>query len=294
MSSIDGFLIIDKPSGVTSHDVVAQVRRVFHTRQVGHAGTLDPMATGVLVVAVGWATRLLEFVVSDTKGYDAVIELGLQTDTDDITGAELKRSTSLPSLTEIERALQQFRGEIQQRPPNFSAIKQGGQPVYKKARRGEAVELPARIVVITNIEIQKFASPLLSLRIECGSGTYIRSIARDLGELLGCGGTLQSLRRWRSGNFLIDQAVSLDTLSEKSLQPVEYVLQWLPSMEVTKTGYDRLLQGLPLPGEKEKNEPLPFITYNGQIVAALRWKESRWWPRKVRPASFQAEDSALE
>lgn len=282
-----GFLVIDKPAGMTSHDVVNRVRKVLWTRQVGHAGTLDPMATGVLVVAVGWATKLLEFIVSDTKGYDAVIEFGRSTDTDDITGQTLVATTMLlpfPTLSQIETALLDFRGPISQRPPAFSAIKQQGQPSYKKARQGELLDLPKRDVVISKFEILEYTPPYLSVRVESSSGTYIRSLARDLGEKLGCGGTLASLRRWRSGQWSLDLAMSLDALEiDTPLLPLECVLAWLPQLEVSAEQYQRLLQGSPLPGEHMVEEPLPLITRDGQVVAVMRWKENQWWPRKVRP-----------
>lgn len=281
----EGFLIIDKPAGVTSHDVVNQVRRVFGTRQVGHAGTLDPMATGVLVVAVGWSTRLLEFVVSDSKGYDAVIELGRVTDTDDVTGETLKTFAGpFPPETEVETALVDFRGEIHQRPPNYSAIKQHGQPVYKKARAGEVVELTERPVTISFLEVLQYSPPLLSVRVECGSGTYIRSLARDLGARLGCGGTLHDLRRWRSGHWTLQRAVAWSDLSaETALLPNEVILEWLPSLEVTDQVYTKLLQGSPLEGERSEDEALPLITHQGRIVAVVCWRDGQWWPRKVRP-----------
>lgn len=285
-----GFLILDKPAGVTSHDVVNRVRKVLWTRQVGHAGTLDPMATGVLVVAVGWATKLLELVVSDTKGYDAVIELGRVTDTDDVTGQTLETfSGSLPDLTKIEEAVQGLRGEISQRPPAFSAIKQGGQPSYKKARQGDLQELPSRHVTISEFTLTEYHSPLLSARIVGTSGTYIRSLARDLGQALGCGGTLAALRRWRSGHWSIESALPLNDLKDSSqLLPLEIVLSWLPHLEVSNEEYQRLLQGSPLAGDRLESDPLPLITHQGKIIGMVRWKEGQWWPRKVRPREVAA------
>lgn len=286
-----GFLVINKPAGMTSHDVVNRVRRAFGTRQVGHAGTLDPMATGVLVVAIGWATRLLEVVVSDSKGYDAVVELGRITDTDDITGQTLETFPEpFPDQAAVESVLTGFRGDILQTPPIYSAIKQQGQPVYKKARSGEVVELAARPVHIYSLEMTRYSPPLLSLRVECGSGTYIRSLARDIGKELGCGATLAGLHRWRSGNWNDSEACDMETMTD-NLLPVETVLRWLPAITVTQDGYTRLLQGLPLPGEREESEALPLVVYEQKIIGMLRYKNGAWWPRKVRPISFQTENT---
>jgi tRNA pseudouridine55 synthase len=284
-SGATGFLVIDKPAGMTSHDVVGKVRRALGTRKVGHAGTLDPMATGVLVVAVGWATRLLEVVVSDSKGYDAVIELGRTTDTDDVTGATLETyATPLPDQVAIEQALANFRGQIMQKPPIYSAIKQQGQPVYKKARAGETVTLPERPVTISELEILDYTAPFLKLRVECGSGTYIRSLARDLGVTLGCGGTLAALERWRSGHWMLEQAIPLENVTLDALLPLEIILPWTPHLEITdEEEYIKIYQGLPLDGTRESSEPLPLVIYQGKIVAMLRFKDNQWWPRKVNP-----------
>ena len=213
-----GFLNVYKPSGMTSHDVVQKVRRTLSLKQIGHGGTLDPLAEGVLPIAVGSACRLLRFLPHD-KVYLAGILFGQTTDTDDIEGKIISNSAvevKPPTLSKVEDALKPFNGTIMQRPPLYSAIHQQGKRLYELAREGKNPEIAEREVVINSIEVIDYAYPLLQLRISCGGGTYIRSIARDLGETLGCGGCLQTLVREKSGPFEIANAVRLDQHSDKS------------------------------------------------------------------------------
>ncbi|MDT4973912.1 MAG: tRNA pseudouridine55 synthase [Pseudonocardiales bacterium] len=216
----DGLVIVDKPAGLTSHDVVARLRRLAHTRRVGHAGTLDPMATGVLVLGVDKATRLLHHHVLTDKAYTATIRLGQATVTDDADGA-VQSSASAAGVDEaaVRAALLPLTGEILQAPSSVSAIKVDGQRAYKRVRDGEAVELPARPVTVTRFEGVDFSRPGADLldvdvEVECSSGTYVRALARDLGRALGTGGHLTALRRTRVGPFTIDQAQTLDALAE--------------------------------------------------------------------------------
>ena len=205
---MDGIVLVDKPSGPTSHDVVSKIRRIFNTRKVGHAGTLDPMATGMLVLGIGKATRLLGYLSASDKEYIGTIRLGAATNTDDSQGQVL-RSHSTRDVTEsdIYEAMRQFRGHISQRPSSVSAIKVDGKRAYTRVREGEEVELPAREVTIHDCEVLNITeNPTLDvidveIRVVCSAGTYIRAIARDLGEQLGVGGHLTSLRRTRSGSF---------------------------------------------------------------------------------------------
>jgi tRNA pseudouridine55 synthase len=216
----DGLVIVDKPAGLTSHDVVARLRRLAHTRRVGHAGTLDPMATGVLVLGIDKATRLLHHLVLTDKAYTATIRLGQATVTDDADGA-VQSSASAAGVDEaaVRAALLPLTGEILQAPSSVSAIKVDGQRAYKRVRDGEAVELPARPVTVTRFEGVSFSRPGADLldvdvEVECSSGTYVRALARDLGRALGTGGHLTALRRTRVGPFTIDQAQTLDALAE--------------------------------------------------------------------------------
>lgn len=208
-----GVFNIDKPAGLSSHDVVNQVRRLVGIRRVGHAGTLDPLATGVLLVCVGVATRIVEYLQVGRKVYQADLVLGTTTTTYDAEG-EVVSTTPLPALTvaELEAALQPFTGDIWQRPPAFSAVKQGGRPLYALARAGIAVESEPRRVTIHRMEVLDWQPPHLHLRITCSPGTYIRSLAHDLGQQLGCGAYLHGLRRLASGTWRVEDAVRLDDL----------------------------------------------------------------------------------
>ena len=215
----NGFISIDKPPSITAHDCVSRLRKLLKQKKIGHGGTLDPMATGVLPIAVGNATRLLRFL-PEGKAYVAKIRFGLVTNTDDITGEVISdRPCPTLTLTEIQKFLPLFQGKITQRPPAFSAIQVNGKRLYDLARRGEIVEsdIPMRFVEITEIQILNWTGgdyPELDVAIACGSGTYIRSIARDLGEKLDCGATLSSLRRTYSNGFNLDKSLSFEQIAE--------------------------------------------------------------------------------
>jgi tRNA pseudouridine55 synthase len=215
---ICGFLVLDKPAGLSSHACVAQVRRAYGLKRVGHGGTLDPAVTGVLPIALGPATRLLPYLSGD-KAYRGVIELGLTTSSDDLEGEPLQRQP-VPELSsaELEAALAPFRGAILQRPPQVSAVHVNGERAYARVRRGEQLDLAARPVTIHALELLAWepASGRLELAVRCSAGTYIRSLARDLGEALGCGGCLASLRRTEALGFSLEQALPLEQLQ---LQP---------------------------------------------------------------------------
>jgi tRNA pseudouridine55 synthase len=218
-AALSGFLNIDKPAGMTSHDVVNRVRRIVKQKQVGHAGTLDPMATGVMVVAIGRATRLLRFLADD-KSYVATIKLGQVTDTDDVEGktiAEDERAVSSPpSQEEIQKALEQFSGDIEQIPPFYSAIHVDGKRLYELARSGQAPpEIKARPVTIHKLDLLSYVPPNVVIRVHCSKGTYIRSIARDLGQTLGLGGCLAALVRETSGRFKLADAADLEALKSE-------------------------------------------------------------------------------
>lgn len=212
---INGFIIIDKPAGITSHDVVSRVRRILGTRKVGHTGTLDPFATGVLPVAVNEGTKAIPFLDEGVKCYEALMRLGVATDTLDITGQVLHEAEwSAVCKEQVTATLSLFTGLISQIPPMYSAIKQGGQPLYKLARQGVEVERTPREVQIHSLELTLFDPPLVGITVTCSRGTYVRSLADDMGAELGCGATLQELRRIASGPFAISAAVTLAQLEE--------------------------------------------------------------------------------
>ncbi|MGD1855643.1 MAG: tRNA pseudouridine(55) synthase TruB [Leptolyngbyaceae cyanobacterium] len=214
----DGFINLYKPAGWTSHDCVAKLRRLLKTKKIGHAGTLDPAATGVLPVAVGRATRLLQYLPSD-KAYRAVVQLGTTTDTDDLEGAIVSQTSAAHlTQTDVANQLTHFQGAITQVPPMYSAIHVNGQRLYDLARRGDTVDIPSRSVMVHNIDVvawQPGESAKITLDIRCGAGTYIRSIARDLGQRLGTGGTLASLIRTQSSGFTLETSLSFERIVEQ-------------------------------------------------------------------------------
>ena len=220
---MNGIVIVDKPSGWTSQDVTARLRRVFGTRRIGHGGTLDPMATGVLPVFVDRATRAVEFFEHAEKTYETVLRLGLTTDTEDVTGEVL--SSCPPRVTEeaFLAALEQFRGDILQVPPMYSALKVNGQKLCDLARKGREVERQPRPITIHRLECLEFAGETARLLVHCSKGTYIRTLCKDIGAALGCGGCMESLRRVSAGSYRISDAVPLETLLESDA-PEQYLL----------------------------------------------------------------------
>ena len=206
-----GLLNIDKPAGMTSMDVVRRIKRASGQKRVGHGGTLDPLATGVIVVSLGQATRMMEFLIDGTREYRGQIELGVATDTYDAQGGVTARNdASLVTLLDVERALGPFTGQIQQVPPMYSALKRQGKRLYELARAGIEVEREPRQVEVSDIEVLNWAPPIVELKVACGRGFYVRSLAHDLGRALGCGGHLTSLVRLRSGPFRVAEAMALD------------------------------------------------------------------------------------
>jgi tRNA pseudouridine55 synthase len=213
-----GILNINKPAGITSRRAVDHVAKLVRPEKVGHAGTLDPLATGVLVVCVGKATRLIELVQEQPKSYHATFLLGRESDTDDVTGTVTEVPVSREiTREEIESRLPEFAGRIEQVPPSFSAVHVDGRRAHERARAGQSVELTPRTVEVFCLEITRFAYPELELDIDCGSGTYVRSIGRDLGRLLGCGALMSALVRTRIGPYRIEDAVGLDQLTRETL-----------------------------------------------------------------------------
>lgn len=288
-----GVLNLDKPGGWTSHDVVARVRRLTGVRQVGHAGTLDPMATGVLVVCVGAATRLAEYLAAQPKTYLAEITLGTATDTYDATGrptAELP----VPALGEhdIDQALSVFRGEIMQAPPAYSAVKQGGEALYKLARRGEAVAAAPRPVTVYALDILAFDGTVLQARVSCSAGTYVRSLAHDLGQALGCGAHLSALRRSAVGRFAVQDAITLEGLAAAAgrwpallVSPAAAVAH-LPAITVPAAEAARLQHGQVVPGQPAAPAgPAAALDEAGRLLAIVDYDQDRraWRPVKVFP-----------
>lgn len=236
---MDGIVIVDKPQGWTSQDVVSKLRGVFKTRRIGHGGTLDPMATGVLPVFVGRATRGVEFFEHAQKTYEAVLRLGVSTDTEDITGTVLEEREVSVTQEAFLQILPQFSGEILQVPPMYSAIKINGQKLCDLARRGKEVERKPRPVTIFRLECLEFSGNTARLLVHCSKGTYIRTLCKDIGQALGCGGCMESLRRVSAGEYTIADAVTLDMLvqtptPESYLRPVDSMFTQYPSITLTE------------------------------------------------------------
>ena len=219
---LEGVLLVDKPGEHTSHDVIARLRGKLRMRKIGHAGTLDPMATGLLIVLVGKATRVSQFIISLDKEYEGTIELGKSTDSQDAEG-ETMETRPVPALTEAEvrAAIQGFLGDQYQTPPMFSAIKIGGVPLYKKARQGEEVAREPRFIRVMSWELLRFASPHIDFRLRCTKGTYVRTLAHDLGAKLGCGGHLSALRRTATDRFNVSQALTMEQIEALTLPEIE-------------------------------------------------------------------------
>ena len=219
---IDGVLLIDKPAGITSFGAVDRIKKYFRLKKVGHGGTLDPMATGLLVILINRGTKLAAKILGGDKEYRAEIRWGIRTDTQDITGRiwEEKKDPAV-SRREVEKVLSDFRGEIEQVPPMFSALKHRGRPLYQLARQGKRVDRPPRKVTIKELELVEYRPDRIRIRIVSSKGTYIRTLADDLGESLGCGGCLTALRRTRSGRFGVEEAVSLNDLLRSDREKLE-------------------------------------------------------------------------
>jgi tRNA pseudouridine55 synthase len=222
---LDGVLLVDKPAEHTSHDVIARLRGILRTRKIGHAGTLDPMATGLLIVLVGKATRVSQFIISLDKEYEGTIELGKTTNSQDADG-EVMETRPVPALSEadVKAALQGFLGDQYQTPPMFSAIKIGGVPLYKMARKGGEVEREPRFIRVMSWDLLGFESPRIRFRLQCTKGTYVRTLAHDLGTRLGCGAHLSALRRTATDRFNVSQALTLEQIEKLSLPEVQRIL----------------------------------------------------------------------
>jgi tRNA pseudouridine55 synthase len=265
---MNGVLVVDKPSGPTSHDVVGRVRRALGTRRVGHTGTLDPLATGVLPLVIGRATRLAQFLSSDEKEYVADVTFGISTTTYDALGSELSGESRGPvDLTLLERALDEFRGTYLQRPPAFSAKKIAGKPAYELARSGDAPELKPVQVTVTALEVLERAERTARLRVACSSGFYVRTLAHELGQRMGSGAFLAALQRTRASTFVLSEAVPLEVIEREGvatarrLVPLERLLPALPAVVLTGDGVRRALHGNLVP---------PSAYGPGTTIAATR------------------------
>ncbi len=291
-NAISGVLVVDKPVGMTSHDVVQVVRKGTNIRRAGHTGTLDPRASGVLVILIGPAVRLSEYVSASDKRYQAVLRLGATTDTYDADGRILT-TAPVDKLTEMqfEEALDTFIGEIEQVPPPYSAIKIKGRKAYEMARQGEEVDLSPRKIHMYSLELLEWAPPEAVIDVYCSSGTYVRSLAHDMGMKLGVGAHLIGLRRTKSGRFTLRDAVPLRRLREafedgtwyQFVIPAAEALSDWPAIELTQEEVDALRHGHRIPADNVTNNMARGISEQGELVALLEHavESNEWQPRKV-------------
>ena len=296
MTPTAGFCCIDKPAGPTSRDVVDRVGRWLGTRKVGHAGTLDPLATGVLVIAVGKATKLIEYVQRGAKTYRAAFRLGATSETDDVQGTVTECDVAaLPTREEVAAALARQVGEVMQRPPAFSALRVGGRRAYELARAGETVVLDARPVRIDAITLDRYDDLTVECTVRCGGGTYIRSIARDLGETLGCGGLMTSLRRTAVGEFTLERAVPLDDLDRHVFDDVRLPLVTgvaeVPRITVDAEGRSHFRMGRRFVASQEPDGTVAavFDEAGTMLGIAEPAEDGRW---KVLKGGFATGDTA--
>jgi len=281
---MNGLLVVDKPAGCTSHDVVQRVRKALRQRSVGHAGTLDPLATGVLVVAVGEGTKLVSHLQSDDKRYEVTISLGSETDSLDADG-EVTETADVPSLDQrtVENALRRFIGRHPQEAPKLSAIKVGGTPLHRRARRGEEIEAPVREVELYEATVDEVSDETLRLSLHCGKGFYVRSLARDVARALGTRGHVKALRRTASGAFSIDDALYGDNLDAEAIAerliPLKEACRALTRVELTDDGVAHARHGRPIGPEvilgdawrdAPAEESLVLFAPNGEPVALGR------------------------
>ncbi len=293
---MDGILNINKATGMTSHDVVARIRKLLHQRRVGHAGTLDPAASGVLPICIGQGTRIAEYLSESGKAYQAEITFGIVTDTYDAEGSIIRRAdTSSLTLSQIEETLPHFLGPQQQLPPRYSAIKIQGQPAYKRVRSGEEITLEARAIEIHQLQVLAWEPPRLTLAVECSKGTYIRSLAYDLGEHLGYGAYLSALIRTRSGPFTLASSATLEQLAEaneeeivsKYLLPADSALQDYPALALDAATIERVLHGNAFRDPRVHVQPEATLARiydtEGHFLAIATWnsQQQQWQPKKV-------------
>lgn len=290
-NAISGVLVVDKPVGMTSHDVVQVIRKGSNIRRAGHTGTLDPRASGVLVVLVGPAVRLSEYVSASDKRYQAVIMLGTTTDTYDADGKTTSSSPVNVTEEQFDTELQKFVGQIEQVPPPYSAVKVQGHKAYELARKGEEVELEPRIINVYSLELLEWAPPEVVIDVNCSSGTYVRSLVNDLGERLGCGATLTGLRRTKSGRFTLRDAVPLRKLREsfdmgnwyQFLIPAAEALSDWQAIELNQEMVEAVRHGHRIQAAPGTGKMARGISEQGELVALLEFdpESGEWQPRKV-------------
>ena len=297
-----GVLNIDKPAGMTSMDVVRRIKRASRQKRVGHGGTLDPIATGVVAICLGQATRMMEYLIDDTRHYAGQIELGVETDTYDAMGEVTSRkSPAAVTLQDVEHALEAFKGDIEQVPPMYSALKIQGRRLYHLARAGVEVERAPRKMQVSEIELLDWTPPVVAVEVACGRGFYMRSLAHDLGQMLGCGGHLKALTRLRTGPFKLSDALALEEAEQRLQQdgwegvvyPPDMVVRHLRAAIVGEQHEEMIRHGRPLPAGlripfSRPNEQCRAYALDGTFIAVLYFNASRgqWQPDRVFPRNL--------
>lgn len=284
---MDGVLVVRKEKGFTSHDVVAKLRGILHMKKIGHTGTLDPDAQGVLPIVLGKATKLVDLLTDKEKTYEALLHLGIETDTQDITGTVLKEQKADVSEEEVLNAIRSFEGEYQQIPPMYSALKVNGKKLYELAREGKTVERTPRTVHFYKIDIKEMCLPFVRFTVTCSKGTYIRTLCHDIGQKLGCGGCMEELTRTASGSFTYDDSLTLDEIStkmqegtiEECIIPVEEVLKEYPRVCCDRYGDRLLINGNGLMDtvvkEHHKKGWIRMCSSDGTFMGIYQWNPAR-------------------
>ena len=301
--NVDGILNVDKPDGITSMDVVRHIKRASGQRRVGHGGTLDPVATGVIPICLGQATRMMEYLIEGTREYRAVVEMGVETNTYDVQGEVTERRDPSPTSQEdVKRSLESFKGTIEQVPPMYSALKRQGKRLYELARAGVEVEREPRRVEVLSIDLLEWKPPTFTIDVACGRGFYMRSLAHDLGQKLGCGAHIKSLARLRSGPFKISEAMTLtDTVQsfadgswQESLYAPDVVVGHMRAVIVGSRTEEMIRHGRPLPAGlripfSRPNEKCRVYGTNGRFIAILSFNASQgqWQPHRVFSLSYR-------
>ena len=263
---MNGFILVNKESGVSSNFIVQHIKKKIKAKKVGHLGTLDPLASGLLILAINRATKFSSYFLESDKSYDVEVEFGTSTDTDDSTGNIIYESNNYPSKLSIKNELESFIGESLQVPPFFSALKYKGKPLYKYAREGEFITKPPRKILITKIESLDFDSKICSFKIYCSKGTYIRSIARDLGERLGCGAHMKSLTRISQGNFNISNAKRASDILEGDIISIEDAFKNLEKIKIEYNDEKKFINGVTIPNLDFKDDRYRIFNKNNNFV----------------------------
>lgn len=284
-AGVDGVLVVDKPAGMTSHDVVDRIRKRFGTRRVGHAGTLDPDATGVLILGLGRATRFLTYAQATPKRYLTTAVFGVTTSTQDASGEVLERRAVDISENDVRTATAKHTGQLEQIPPMVSAVRVGGERLYKKARRGEEIERAARPVTVYELEVQSFTEdpPEAVLDVRCSAGTYVRTLVHDIGASLGCGAHLRALRRTEAGGFGEADAIELDSVESEDLRPLADAVRDLTRIEIEGDAAMLVANGrrLELPSEDLVDGEHLALIHGGDLVAVYARKGRELVPERV-------------